>query len=72
MHQSNNIIFTKIELEVRKQTPVTIFNNITSMLVVMEGKSLTLECHASGFPEPTIYWRRENDKVLFTGRLAHR
>jgi len=59
MLQSNIIIFTKIELEVHQPTPATIFNNITSFSVALEGKPLKLECQASGSPVPSIYWRRE-------------
>jgi len=72
LYRSENLIFNKIELIVRESTPPRMFNNMTTTSVVMEGRPLILECYASGFPEPTIYWGRENNKVLFTGRLTHR
>jgi len=70
--QSNNVIFTNRELEVHETTHPTIFNNMTSLSVVIEGRPLKLECHASGFPIPKIYWIRENSEILFTGELYHR
>jgi len=61
MFQSNIIIFTKIELEVHKPTRPTIFNNMTSISVVVKGKPLKMECHASGSPIPSVYWIREDN-----------
>ena len=36
------------------------------LLILREGSSLTLECQASGNPEPTITWKKENS-VLPSG-----
>ena len=37
------------------------------LLILREGSSLTLECQASGNPEPTITWKkRDSDEVLST------
>ncbi|GBP78237.1 Lachesin [Eumeta japonica] len=41
--------------------PPSIIDNITSTdLVVREGADVKLECHASGYPEPYVLWRRED------------
>lgn len=33
-----------------------------------EGNSAQLKCIAEGYPRPTIYWQRENDKLLPKGK----
>jgi len=70
--QSNNVIFTNRELEVHGPTHPTIFDNMTSLSVVMEGRPLKLECYASGYPQPSIYWTRGNNELLFTGFESHK
>ena len=52
--------------------PPVIADNSTRSLVVQEGASAELACHASGFPTPTVSWRRKHDAVLPTGLLVHR
>ena len=39
-------------------------------MVVREGRNVTLKCAATGTPEPTITWRREDNRnfVLADGR----
>ena len=35
---------------------LTFSDNSTRSVVVEEGKSVQLECYASGYPQPKIYW----------------
>lgn len=54
----HNIISAEVELKVRG--PPMIHDNSTSSMVVMEGQQVILECYASGYPSPRIFWKREN------------
>ena len=36
----------------------------SSDITVNEGEDATLVCHASGRPQPTIVWRREDKKAF--------
>jgi len=66
MLQPNNTIFAEAELKVLGLVPPKIFNNITNSLVVMKGSPLELGCYASGSPEPTVFWTRENHAIFST------
>lgn len=66
----NNRISAEVELQVRR--PPIISDNSTRSLVVSEGQSVQLECHAGGFPTPRISWRRENNAILPTGGSIYR
>lgn len=57
-------------MQVRR--PPVISDNSTRSLVVSEGQSVQLECHAGGFPQPRISWRRENNAILPTGGSIYR
>lgn len=35
-------------------------------MTVQEGQNVTLTCTAAGLPDPTIDWRREEKKPLFS------
>ena len=35
-------------------------------VVVEEGRSVELKCYASGYPQPKIYWRRQDNAILPT------
>ncbi|XP_036834633.1 hemicentin-1 isoform X2 [Oncorhynchus mykiss] len=35
------------------------------------GSNVTLPCHAQGYPEPQITWRREDNAPIFTRRPTH-
>jgi neuronal growth regulator 1 len=48
------------------QSPI-ISDNTTSALVKQEGDSVQMECYATGNPNPSIVWRRENNALLPTG-----
>lgn len=62
----NNKITAEVELSVRR--PPIISDNSTQSIVASEGQSVQMECYASGYPQPTIIWRRENNALLPTGR----
>lgn len=61
----NNKISAEVELQVRR--PPIITDNSTQSIVASEENSVQMECYASGYPTPTITWRRENNAILPTG-----
>jgi neuronal growth regulator 1 len=64
----NNKITAEVELSVRR--PPIISDNSTQSVVASEGQAVVMECYASGYPTPTIIWRRENNALLPTG-MSH-
>lgn len=60
-----NKITAEVDLQVRR--PPIILDTSTQSIVASEGKSVQMECYASGYPKPTISWRRENNAILPTG-----
>lgn len=63
----NNKISFKTHLSVRR--PPVITDNSTQSIVSTEGEPIQMECYATGFPQPTIVWRRENNALLPTGKF---
>lgn len=63
----NNKISAEVELSVRR--PPIISDNSTQSIVASEGQAVQMECYASGYPTPTIIWRRENNALLPTGKF---
>jgi len=61
----SNKITADVSLLVR--IPPVIADNSTRSTVASEGQQVKLQCYASGFPQPRIYWRRENNAILPTG-----
>jgi len=59
------------QVQLRVKTPVTIHENSTSDLTVVEGQRASLDCLASGFPTPKVEWTRKDGKVLSTGKLKY-
>ncbi len=57
------------EVLVSVRVPPMIADSSTQWLVVSEGKSTQMECYASGYPHPTITWRRRNSAILPTGMM---
>jgi neuronal growth regulator 1 len=55
------------DVSVLVRIPPVIADNSTRSQVASEGQSVKLECYASGYPMPVIYWRRENNAILPTG-----
>lgn len=47
--------------------PPVISDNSTRSMITSTGLSIQLECYATGYPQPTISWRRENNNILPTG-----
>lgn len=61
----NNKISSTTNLYVR--SPPSITDNSTTSIVAQEGEPVHMECYASGNPQPTVVWRRENNAILPTG-----
>lgn len=60
-------VSANVQLSVRR--PPVISDNSTQSLVASEGSEVQMECYASGYPTPTINWRRENNAILPTGKF---
>lgn len=60
------------DVQVLVRMPPVISDNSTRSRVVSEGQSVRLECYASGFPPPKIFWRRESNAILPTGGAIHK
>lgn len=63
-----NKITAEVELQVLR--PPIISDNSTQSIVASEGKAVQMECYATGYPKPTIQWRRENNALLPTGESS--
>jgi hypothetical protein len=63
----NNKITALTHVTVRQ--PPIITDNSTQSIVTKEGEFVQMECYASGYPPPTIVWRRENNAILPTGKV---
>ncbi|XP_034479497.1 lachesin-like [Drosophila innubila] len=62
-------VSANVNLSVRR--PPVISNNSTRSIVVSEGSEVQMECYASGYPTPTITWRRENNASLPTDGVVY-
>lgn len=60
-------VSANVKLSVRR--PPVISDNSTQSIVASEGSEVQMECYASGYPTPSITWRRENNAILPTGKL---
>ncbi|XP_037822181.1 LOW QUALITY PROTEIN: lachesin [Lucilia sericata] len=58
-----------VKLSVRR--PPVISDNSTQSLVASEGSEVQMECYASGYPTPSITWRRENNAILPTDSATY-
>lgn len=65
----NNKISEESRLSVRR--PPIITDNSTQAFVTTEGSPISLECFASGFPQPKVVWRRANNALLPSGEFKH-
>ena len=54
----------EVPLIVRR--PPIISDNSTRSVVAVDGQRVELKCYASGYPQPAIYWRRQDNAVLPT------
>lgn len=52
--------------------PPIILDNSTQSVQTTSGASVILHCYATGFPEPKVSWRRENNDILPTGGAVYR
>ncbi|XP_020292615.1 lachesin-like [Pseudomyrmex gracilis] len=62
-------VSAEVELEIRR--PPIISDNSTQSVLVAEDQSIQLECYASGYPSPTISWRRQNNKIFPSGNAIY-
>lgn len=56
----------KADVPLIVRRPPIISDNSTRSVVTWEGNRVVLKCYASGYPQPDIYWRRQNNAVLPT------
>ncbi|KAA0187133.1 hypothetical protein HAZT_HAZT002610, partial [Hyalella azteca] len=61
---SNPMISQTGYLQVVVPPEITDEGSSPSSLVVKERDNVTLTCHAKGFPQPRISWRREDGRPL--------
>lgn len=61
-------VYAEVPLIVRR--PPIISDNSTRSVITWEGNRVVLRCYASGNPDPIIYWRRQDNKLLPTGGLV--
>ncbi|XP_055707333.1 lachesin-like [Phlebotomus papatasi] len=66
---SENTPSATVELRVR--IPPEITDNSTNSVIAIEGESVELKCFAMGYPQPRIFWRREDNAVLPTEERFH-
>lgn len=52
--------------------PPLILDNSTQSVATTSGAAISLSCYATGFPQPKISWRRENNDILPTGGAVYR
>lgn len=50
--------------------PPVIFDNSTRHVITSTGTDITLDCYATGFPSPVIFWRRERNELLPNSHAA--
>ncbi|GFT83279.1 lachesin [Nephila pilipes] len=52
--------------------PPVILDNSTQTVQTTSGAKVFLQCYATGYPEPKVSWRRENNDILPTGGVVYR
>ncbi|XP_032590300.1 lachesin [Drosophila grimshawi] len=62
-------VSANVKLSVRR--PPVISDNSTQSIVASEGSEVQMECYASGYPTPSITWRRENNAILPTDSATY-
>ncbi|CAG2106450.1 unnamed protein product [Medioppia subpectinata] len=60
------------DVNVFVRIPPAISDNSTRSVITSSGASISLQCYAIGFPQPSISWRRENNDLLPTGGALYR
>ena len=46
------------------EAPDILYNQTSNDTITMEGASVTLNCEARGYPEPTVTWQREDKQPI--------
>lgn len=59
-------------VDIYVRIPPFISDNSTRSMITSTGESIQLECYASGYPQPSISWRRENNGLLPTGGSVYK
>jgi len=62
----------KADVPLIVRRPPIISDNSTRSVVTWEGNRVVLKCYASGYPQPEIYWRRQNNAVLPTNSSVYK
>ncbi|XP_011195413.1 protein amalgam [Zeugodacus cucurbitae] len=56
----------KLNLSI-KHPPIISEERTPKSKLVTEGQNLEVSCHATGFPQPTLYWKREDNAIMPAG-----
>ena len=62
----DNVVTQTADIKVKLQPAIK--EGLSPIQRVVEGKSVQLECEATGFPAPTITWTRKDGSLLPTGK----
>jgi len=62
----------KADVPLIVRRPPIISDNSTRSVVAWEGMRVELRCYASGYPQPEIWWRRQNNAVLPTNTSVYK
>ncbi|XP_076310249.1 lachesin-like [Tachypleus tridentatus] len=62
----------KADVLVYVRIPPVISDNSTRSSITSTGATISLNCYASGYPDPQISWRRENNDLLPSGVAVYR
>ncbi|XP_022251810.1 lachesin-like [Limulus polyphemus] len=62
----------KADVLVYVRIPPIISDNSTRSSITSTGATVSLNCYASGYPDPQISWRRENNDLLPSGVAVYR
>ncbi|XP_017473192.1 PREDICTED: protein amalgam [Rhagoletis zephyria] len=59
-------ITKKLNLSI-KHPPIISEERTPKSKLVTEGQNLEVSCHATGFPQPTLWWKREDNAIMPAG-----
>lgn len=70
--QGKTYVLASQSVLLQMNRPPKIDQNVTREVYAVENGTAILNCSASGFPTPTITWRRQDKVLLFNGKPEHK